>query len=136
MNFQNEFVLGVQMVQKLGGKLSVQKMLLRYEFMVIQQITRITWSTVTLASKGSELCYWIHYVEVTKNVVKCRYKRNKHVHVFETCFLLRFLRRAGSPPDAWLFFKIVHKQKMKLELVILQKNSIGRMKGCLMILRS
>ena len=42
MNFQNEFVLGVQMVQKLGGKLSVQKMLLRYEFMVIQQITRIT----------------------------------------------------------------------------------------------
>ena len=53
------------------------------------------------------LC-WI----VTKIVVKCRHKRNKHVHTFQTLFFLNFLRREGSPlPDVWLFFKIVFKQQ-------------------------
>ena len=49
---------------------------------------------------------------VTQNVVKCRHKRNKHIHDCPCpCFLLGFSRRAGSPlPEVWLFFKIVFKQ--------------------------
>ena len=47
---------------------------------------------------------------VTKITAKCRHKESKHTHVFQTCFLLSFSRRAWSLlPDVWLLFKVVFK---------------------------
>ena len=75
------------------------------------------------------LC-WI----VTKIVPKCRHKRNEHVHGFEICFLLSFSREAGSPlPNVWLFFNIVFKQTIWLEVVILHKYPMESIKGSLMM---
>ena len=51
------------------------------------------------------------------NVAKCRYKGNKHIHLFQTYFLLSFVKKAGSSLlfHVWLHFKIAFK---KVEIVV------------------
>ena len=56
-----------------------------------------------------------------KKIAKCRHKENKHVHAFQTCFLLGFLRGAGS------------RLPVVLEVVILHKYSMESIRGSLMI---
>ena len=52
----------------------------------------------------------------------------------QTCLCLSTLGRAEPPvSEVWLFFNIIFKHMIKLEMVILHKRSMGSTKGNLMI---
>ena len=97
------------MNENLGEKLLVQKMLLSNEFMIYNLQVKFKHCISCIKRLRTVLLNTLCWL-VTKITAKCRHKESKHTHVFQTCFLLSFSRRAWSLlPDVWLLFKVVFK---------------------------